>query len=270
MKKERTRDRLDLLLSSKHWPVVYAVDMACDVVAHAEVQNPLLANVLWSDRRSCFERPKHQHTPKVQIWSSVIYVYSLACRKLINHSYSINSIPYTPANDQLYNYIVQVTHIPELKKVHSQPVPSSHQIIEEHNYSQSMVHPLTQTVDRYIVGDRFHDGPKTSGHKRDTCRFHNMKWCPELLNFQSVTSEVINSRIKTTRLKCSSQQNLTHYFFYNRLMDHWDNVSIVSKQFQQMQAKSKRWRGHYQRQLTQICVCLLKLQERRAYKVILF
>jgi len=155
--------------------------------------------------------------------------------------------------------------------VHSQPVPLSHQIIEEHNYSQSMVHPLTQTVDRYIVGDCFHDGPKTSGHKRNTCRFHNMKWCPELLNFQSVTSEVINSRIKTTRLKSSSQQNLTHYFFYSRLMVHWHNVSIVSKQLQQMQlSQTKRWRGHYQRQLTQIRVCLLKLQERRTYKVILF
>ena len=131
-----------------------------------------------------------------------------------------------------------MTHIPELKNVHSQAVPSPHQIIKEDNYFPSMVHPLTQTVDRYIVGDRFH-GPKTSGHKWDTCRFHNMKWCPELLMFQSVTSEVINSRIKTTRLKSSSQKNLTHYFFYNRLMDHWHNVSIVSKQLQQMQAKAK-------------------------------
>ena len=134
---------------------------------------------------------------------------------------------------------MQVTHIPELKDVHSKPVPASYQIMEEHSYSRSMVHPLTQTVGRYVVGDRFHDGPKTSGHKRDTCRFHNMKWCPELLNFQSVTSEVINSRIKTTRLKSSSQQNLTHYFFYNRLMDHWHNISIVSKQLQHMQAKAK-------------------------------
>ena len=39
MKKESTRDHLDLLLSSKHWPVVCAVHMACDVVAHAEVCN---------------------------------------------------------------------------------------------------------------------------------------------------------------------------------------------------------------------------------------
>ena len=33
MRKESTRDYADLLLSTKHWPVVLAVDMACDVVA---------------------------------------------------------------------------------------------------------------------------------------------------------------------------------------------------------------------------------------------
>ena len=128
---------------------------------------------------------------------------------------------------------MQVIHIPELKDAHSRPVPVSQQIMEEHSYAQLMVHPLTQTVDRYIVGDRFHDSPKTSGHKQDSCRFHNMKWHPKLLSFQSVTSEVINSRIKSIRLKSSSQQNFTHYFFYNRLMDHW-HISIVSKQLKHM------------------------------------
>ena len=67
MKKESTRDHLDLLLSSKQWPVVYAVDMACDVVVHAEARIPQLANELWGDRRGCFERPKQQHTPKVHV-----------------------------------------------------------------------------------------------------------------------------------------------------------------------------------------------------------
>ena len=116
---------------------------------------------------------------------------------------------------------MQVTYIPELKDVHSQPVSASYQIIEEHSYSRSMVHPLTQTVDRYIVGDCFRDGPKTSGHMQDTCRFHNMKWCPELLDFQSVTSEVINSQIKTTRLKSSSQQNTSSFL-------HCHHLNIIS------------------------------------------
>ena len=132
-----------------------------------------------------------------------------------------------------------MAHIPELKDAHSQPVPASVQIMEEHSYSRSIIHPLTQTVNRYIVGDRVHDGPKTSGHKRDTCRFNNMKWCPELLSFQSVTFEVINSRIKSIRLESSSQQNFAHYFFYNRLMDYWNNLSVVTKQLKQMQDKAQ-------------------------------
>ena len=55
LRKESTRDHVDLLLSSKHWPLAYAVDMACDVVAHVEVRAPKLAKVMWGDRCGCFE-----------------------------------------------------------------------------------------------------------------------------------------------------------------------------------------------------------------------
>ena len=51
MRKESTRDHVDLLMSSKHWPLVYAVDMACDVI---EVRHPKLANAMWGERRGCF------------------------------------------------------------------------------------------------------------------------------------------------------------------------------------------------------------------------
>lgn len=54
---------MDLLLSSKHWPLVYAVDMACDVVAHLEVREPKLANAMWAKRRGCFEEPKVGNYP---------------------------------------------------------------------------------------------------------------------------------------------------------------------------------------------------------------
>ena len=62
--KESTRDHVDLLLSCKYWPVVYVVDMACDV-AHTEVRKPDMANTLWGDRRGYFERPQQGETPKV-------------------------------------------------------------------------------------------------------------------------------------------------------------------------------------------------------------
>ena len=105
----------------------------------------------------------------------------------------------------------------------------------DHSYTNNITHPLTLTRDRYIVGDRFHDGVKNhSGHKKATCKFHNMRLCPELTQYQSVVSEVINAKIKSVRLQSSSQQNVHHYYFYNRLMDYWHNLDIVQKQILQL------------------------------------
>ena len=95
------------------------------------------------------------------------------------------------------------------------------------------------TYYRYVVGDRFHDGPKTLGHK-DTCKYHNMNLCPQLTTYKSVTSEVINSKIKSTRLQSSNQQNIVHYFIYNRLMDYFHNTSIIKKQYHTMQSKAQQ------------------------------
>ena len=92
---------------------------------------------------------------------------------------------------------------------------------------------------RYIVGDRFHDGPKTSGHKKDTCQYHHMNLCPQLTTYKSVTSEVINSKIRTTRLQSSNQQNIFHYFIYNRLMDYFHNMAIVKKQYNAMVSRAR-------------------------------
>ena len=59
---------MDLLLSSKNWPLAYAVDMACDVVAHMEVRIPRLAKAMWGERRGCFEKPKTNEDPKVNYY----------------------------------------------------------------------------------------------------------------------------------------------------------------------------------------------------------
>ena len=74
MRKESTRDHVDLLLSSKHWPLVYAVDMTCDVVAHVEVREPKLANAMWGDRRGCFQRPVPGIPPKVNNYTATILI----------------------------------------------------------------------------------------------------------------------------------------------------------------------------------------------------
>lgn len=71
---------------------------------------------------------------------------------------------------------------------------------------RNLVHPLSRTTNRYVVGDRFHDGHK-SGHKKDTCKFHHIDNCEEMKTYKSVLSEAINAKIKITRLQSSSQQN---------------------------------------------------------------
>lgn len=110
----------------------------------------------------------------------------------------------------------------------SKPYTHSPSVAHDHTYCRiNLTHPLSCTTNRYIVGDRFHDGPKTSGHKKETCKFHHIDNCAELKEYKSVLSEVINSKIKTKRLQSSSQQNLVHYFTYNRLMDYWHNRKIV-------------------------------------------
>ena len=62
---ESTRDHADLLMSTKYWPTVFAVDMACDLVAHIEAREPMLARILWDDRSGCFEKPTVTKEPQV-------------------------------------------------------------------------------------------------------------------------------------------------------------------------------------------------------------
>ena len=63
---------------------------------------------------------------------------------------------------------------------------------------------------------------------QESCRYHCMDLCPQLKTYKSVTSEVINSEIRATWLQ-SNQQNIYHYFIYNRLMDYYHNKVIVQK-----------------------------------------
>ncbi len=47
------------------WPVVYAVDMACDVVAHVEAWVLEMAAFLSGDAKGCFEKPQYRQMPSV-------------------------------------------------------------------------------------------------------------------------------------------------------------------------------------------------------------
>ena len=77
-----------------------------------------------------------------------------------------------------------------------------------------MINPLTNAVDRYTVRDRFLMVQiRHYRAKKATCKFYNIDVCPELVNFKSVASEVLNSNTKPIHLQSSNQQNIHHYFF---------------------------------------------------------
>ena len=73
---------------------------------------------------------------------------------------------------------------------------------------------ITNAVDRYTVRDRFLMVQiRHYRAKKATCKFYNIDVCPELVNFKSVASEVLNSNTKPIHLQSSDQQNIHHYFF---------------------------------------------------------
>ncbi len=85
-------------------------------------------------------------------------------------------------------------HVKELdQEVSCKAFEFNGSICHDHMYycKTDLVHPLTHSSDRYVVGDRFHDGKK-SGHKKETCKYHHIDNCFELKTYKSVLSEVIN------------------------------------------------------------------------------
>lgn len=54
---ESARDHVDLLVSSRHWPPVYVVDMATPVALCADLCYPELTNQMWGRNQGCFSSP---------------------------------------------------------------------------------------------------------------------------------------------------------------------------------------------------------------------
>lgn len=54
---ESALDHVDLLVSSRHWPPVYVVDMATPVALCADLCYPDLTNQMWGRNQGCFSSP---------------------------------------------------------------------------------------------------------------------------------------------------------------------------------------------------------------------
>ncbi|XP_028418895.1 HMG domain-containing protein 3-like [Dendronephthya gigantea] len=92
----------------------------------------------------------------------------------------------------------------------------------------SMIHPLTGTSRRYVLGDRFHTA--SNPHKSPLCEYHNINLLSQSNTIKTSYQESENNRKNVRRLRSSTMQNFSTHYFYNFLMDFYQNEEIVKKQ----------------------------------------
>ena len=96
------------------------------------------------------------------------------------------------------------------------------------------------TNSRYILvdlPDRFHN--KSNPHKSPLCVYHDIDKCRESLTIKTSYQEVENGRKNHKRLRSSCSQSLHVHFFFNYLMDFYQNEAMVKSQKFKLQTTLK-------------------------------
>lgn len=108
-------------------------------------------------------------------------------------------------------------------------------------------HPISLTPRRFVLGDRFHTTVKP--HKSPLCLYHNINNCAQANTLKTSYQEAENGRKNKKRLRSACNQNFHHHYFYNFLMDYYQNEKIVMKQRESLEASSgmKPQRDEYMR-----------------------
>ena len=96
-------------------------------------------------------------------------------------------------------------------------------------------HPMTGSSRRYVLGDRFHS--TTNPHKSSLCKFHDINLCLQANSLKTSYQEAENNRKNKKRLQSACVQGFGTHFFYNFLMDFYQNEIIVQKQLQNLQKR---------------------------------
>ena len=91
-----------------------------------------------------------------------------------------------------------------------------------------LIHPVSMTSRRYVLGDRFHTAVKP--HKSPLCLYHDINNCAQANAIKTSFQEAENSRKNRQRLRSSCNQNCHTHYFYNFLMDFYQNEKIVLQQ----------------------------------------
>lgn len=96
------------------------------------------------------------------------------------------------------------------------------------DYMIGTCHPLTNSSDRYVLGDRFHSS--SNPHKSPLCQFHDINLCAQANSITTSVQECQNNSKNVRRLRSSCQQNFGTHIFFNYLMDYYQNEQIVQSQ----------------------------------------
>lgn len=99
-------------------------------------------------------------------------------------------------------------------------------------------HPVSQTSRRFVVGDRFHTS--ANPHKSPLCEYHNINNCAQAFTLKTSYQESENNRKNKNRLRSSCMQSFHIHFYYNYLMDFYQNEKVVEEQKQKLEATSGR------------------------------
>ncbi|XP_028418841.1 HMG domain-containing protein 3-like [Dendronephthya gigantea] len=98
-------------------------------------------------------------------------------------------------------------------------------------------HPITGNARRYVLGDRFHNS--ANPHKSPLCDYHDINLLLQSNTIKTSYQECENNRKNIRRLRSSCVQEFGTHFFYNYLMDYFQNEDIVKKQRQLAAANLK-------------------------------
>lgn len=98
-------------------------------------------------------------------------------------------------------------------------------------------HPVTMKQRRYVLGDRFHS--MSNPHKSPLCVYHDIDKCRQGISIKTSYQEVENSRKNQRRLRSACAQTFGTHFFFNYLMDFYQNESIVRSQKSKLECELK-------------------------------
>ncbi|XP_036737439.2 HMG domain-containing protein 3 isoform X5 [Manis pentadactyla] len=103
---ESARDHVDLLVSSRHWPPVYVVDMATPVALCADLCYPELTDQMWGRNQGCFSSPME---PPM----------STSCPELLDQHYAVDM------TEAVHSFQHPVTKTATRRIVHAGTQPSA-------------------------------------------------------------------------------------------------------------------------------------------------